>query len=302
MADGPKRAYSRAEAEEIFRRAAARAQSDDDERHAIHHEELVQAAREVGLDPSAIDDVAKAVEAERGELVKAREHDEIVAAHLSRRRRGFARHAVVFGVIASFLAALDSMLVPGWWVQYPLMVWGVFLSLHASTLLFRPDEVERERIVKREEKRRSRRKRREDRQKAQRVFVDNLRKQAAHAEALFEERKKKSERESAQRREQSERMRRAEREFEQAVEQGVATLLGQLAQRIDRAIQPAPETEFGRYVERARRAGTAASSSPKPTETARRATDRARIDLEPVDAEDEVEEEAEADRARRMRR
>jgi len=115
--------YTRAEADEILRRALA-----EQAEGGISHDDLVAAAREVGIPESAI-----AAAAERlGDHV---ELDRQVNLLRSRKRRAFVRHVVIFCIVNLGIFAVDWLDGGTWFFQFPLIVWGVLLMLLGVMLL-----------------------------------------------------------------------------------------------------------------------------------------------------------------------
>ncbi len=117
------RIYSDEEARAIFERALeldAKASSQ-----GMRHEELLAAAREVGLSEATVE---KAIE----EMTLARAADKARAAIIQRRRRGFKNHLVPFLAINGFLFLLNWIFSPWlWWALIPLLFWGLGLFFHA---------------------------------------------------------------------------------------------------------------------------------------------------------------------------
>jgi hypothetical protein len=103
------RSYTRDEMEEILRRAAERTQEAED---GVRHDDLVAAAREVGIDPDAID----AALAELGEEKTA----EAAAARWTRdARRRFVSHFSTYAIVMAFLVSLNVLATPEiWWSLY----------------------------------------------------------------------------------------------------------------------------------------------------------------------------------------
>ena len=49
----------------------------------------------------------------------------------ARALKGFYSHLATYAVVISLLAILDYLSGPSWWVQWPLVGWGIALVLHA---------------------------------------------------------------------------------------------------------------------------------------------------------------------------
>jgi hypothetical protein len=91
----------------------------------VSHEDLLAIGRGVGLSPAAIESAAQ-------DLAETRLSDAATAEVVSRRRRGFAVHALVFLVVNGFLFTINALTTPGqWWAFFPLSAWGLALALHA---------------------------------------------------------------------------------------------------------------------------------------------------------------------------
>jgi hypothetical protein len=109
--------YTRAEADEILRRALA-----EEAEGGISHEDLVAAAREVGIPESAIEAAAERL----GDHVEIERRVSLLRA---RKRRAWSRHLISFVIINLGIVAVDWLDGGGWFFQFPLVVWGVVLML-----------------------------------------------------------------------------------------------------------------------------------------------------------------------------
>jgi hypothetical protein len=147
---GVPRTYSREEADEILRRALGEQASD-----GINHEDLVAAAREVGIPEAAI-------EAAAGQLGEHRLVKERVERLRRQKRRGFARHLISFLIANAGIFLFDYFDGGPWFFQYVLIVWGIILLLFGIRQLA-PEEAGLVRRAERElekERRRAERERR----------------------------------------------------------------------------------------------------------------------------------------------
>lgn len=275
---GSPRSFSREEVEEILRRASDHASTATDD--GILHEELLEAAREVGLDPASIDAAAADIEAQRAER---RDVAEATAEIEDERRRGFRSSLVTYLVVNVFLAAINFTVAPGPWLIWVLAIWGAFVALRGTRLLSAPDAGK---VKKRVEKRR---KRREAEARTKRL------KQEAEA---WSERLRREMRSSASRADDAAR---ASRDFEQAVDSGVQALLGVLARKVREVAVAAEQNEqrrssdFNRYVDRQRRSQGSDVPPARVRVDVRPAATKARV--EPVDGE--VVDDDVAERRRR---
>ena len=290
------RTYSREEMEEIFRRAAEHTQFAQSGADAIRYEDLVAAAREVGIDPSSVAEVAQKVEAERHLVARKADEDEIVRHELSERRHRARRGLLTYSIVTAFLVALDFMTPGGPWAQWVALIWGLFVALRMGRAMLEPSRSERERIIGRETKRRVKKAREEQRRRAAEEWKQRLH---AQQEAIRRELAQQEERRRDRAREQRQSNReleRASREFEHAVEEGVTQLLTALAKRIGEAARDElPKGEFGDFVRRERQ-----RASGVPVE---RPAPRVRVEPPaPTPPSPEVLDEREDDERRRRDR
>lgn len=235
-ADAMARSYTREEVDEILRRAAA---SGGDGEPMLSREELVDAAREAGIDPGAVH--AAADEVETGlTLERIPTGDEAVAAWEIRRRRRFTSHLLTWLVVCTGLLVLNLLSGGAFWFQWPLAGWGIAVALQAIRTFqsATPDQIAR---VKERHRKSTAAQRRRLASEQQRVH--------AAQRALAKERVKEQDRGRRQE---------AAALFEAAVEEGVHALMAaatrtltDVAQR-SRKEAPAPkkETDFDRYVAR----------------------------------------------------
>jgi hypothetical protein len=118
--------YTRDEVEEILRRAL-----ETQPLETLSHEDLVASAVEAGIDAADVEVAARQIEEER-EL--RAEEDRIVGY----RKKRFLQSIYTFVVVNSGLFLVDIMSGPGWWVQWVLAGWGIFIALGARRALM-PD-------------------------------------------------------------------------------------------------------------------------------------------------------------------
>ncbi len=139
MAD---RRYSREEVDAILGRAL-RAQHDET---GLTHEELVAAAKEVGVSSDQIEHAAT-------DVLDGREIEQKVSAHMKRRWRGFAWHLAPYLLVMAFLVFVNVMTTSYPWVLWPAAGWGLGLAMHAMGLLMGDPEKIARKIRKREQRR-----------------------------------------------------------------------------------------------------------------------------------------------------
>ncbi len=132
------RSYTREEMEEILRRAAERTHAQED---AVRHDDLVAAAREVGIDEAAVDHVVEQLEGEQ-------HVDALVARHVRDQRARFWARASTFAIVLAFLAAVDVLTPGGPWAQWVALVWGFFVALSARRAFLPPSPEQVDELVR----------------------------------------------------------------------------------------------------------------------------------------------------------
>lgn len=264
MADGA-RSYSDDELAAILRRALERQAAESD---GFGHDDLVAAAREVGLDEQAVERAIAEVSHERS-------LEDIRASIKQRRREKWLRHLIAYAAVVGGLLGMHALGLAGAWVFWVAFGWGIGLTLDTYGRLRRPtdDEVhrERERLNRHERRRRQ-------------------------AQARREAKRRRAE-EKVARKHRKRRRGEAGEHLERVIEDGVTLLLGVAAKKLREATadmeheHEVPNTDFGRYV--ARKHAEAHRHEP-PREAA-----RVRVQLE-----EELEHELETRlrRAKKRRR
>jgi hypothetical protein len=183
--------YTDDEAKEILRRAL---EHDSANAGRLHHEDLVEAAREVGIPPEL-------VEAAALDLTEEQEALRVLEKQRRKRKRRYWRGLGVFAIVGAFLYALDALTPGGPWFYFPLLAWGLFVVLRGYFVLLPPSKEKLAEDVGRERQR--------------------LRRIRAKEEAR---RRKQEERE---------RRKNAPLEFERAVQGGVNALLDAIARQLE---------------------------------------------------------------------
>jgi len=237
------RRYSDEEVEEILRRALTSGEAT-----GTSHDELVEAAAEVGIAPEAIEEASRALAREQAKAAKAKK----------KKRRGWRKWFQGFaswGVVSGVLVTIDMMTAGGPWWQWPVLIWGAFVALDAINIALGSGEDEEDEEAK--------------------TLAAEAEKLAAAAERSSTKKK----------RGKSEELAEAEVAFERAVEQGVAALLTKVAGKIEEVTteKPPPDTDFGRFV--AKKKGTPVRVEESSTPPRAR-VDAETEDVEEVEAEE----------------
>jgi len=139
------RKYNRDEADAILRRAIER----DSKRGELAHEDLVAAAREVGVSPEALEAAAEEVLAER-----TRQTD--LAFVRREQRQGFIGHLIPYILVNGLLITINVLTTRFPWALFPAFGWGIGLFSHLMAVL-RPDPQRLERRLQRRLERERRR-------------------------------------------------------------------------------------------------------------------------------------------------
>lgn len=115
------RKYSQEEVNAILRRALERQGSSS----AITHDELIETAKELGIDPAALE---SAISEQRtvGEYEAAR------AEYLVQRRQKFYEHLRSYLIVNFVLFVVDLVTSGGVWFFWPLFGWGIGVAFDAS--------------------------------------------------------------------------------------------------------------------------------------------------------------------------
>jgi hypothetical protein len=199
------RTYKQEEVTEILKRAL-KAQSLRNK--VLSHDELVEMAAEVGIDKDAIEAATtELAQTKAEELARQNEAAELA----TERARLFARFVwslANYVVVNALLYVIDRRFTGGTWFFWVLIGWGLVLLLQIRSIIFPHASLHRRRLreLKMKERLARRALRAERRQRARESFADVAAK--GHA---FEH---------------------GAKEFEHAVQAGVAALLGVAARKI----------------------------------------------------------------------
>jgi len=118
------RQYDSDEVTRIIRRALKLSNED-----TISHDELMETAQQVGLDPQIVE---IAIKEEQREFKKER----IRMSVLRRRKAGFQWHLWSYLIVNAALL-LTNKLTPGpWWFHWSVLGWGIGLAFHFKAIYF----------------------------------------------------------------------------------------------------------------------------------------------------------------------
>jgi len=116
--------YSKDEVDRIIRRALKFKKVD-----LVNHQELVDTAREFGIDPQTLE---AAIEKEQESFAKEK------ARRTRRRRRKarFHRHLWSYIIVIGGLLLINIVTPGPWWFQWPALGWGIGLAFNFKAAYF----------------------------------------------------------------------------------------------------------------------------------------------------------------------
>ena len=120
----PPKQYSKEQVDRIIRRALKLKKED-----SITHQELVDTAREFGIDPQML-------EAAIAEDQKVFQKEKDRRKRLARRKARFHRHLASYIIVIGALLIINIMTPGPWWFQWPALGWGIGLALNFKAAYF----------------------------------------------------------------------------------------------------------------------------------------------------------------------
>ena len=124
--------YNSDEVTRIIRRALKLSNED-----TISYSELMDTARQIGLDPQNVETAIK-------QKRRAFKKEKIRNVVMNRRKAGFQWHLWSY-IIVNAALLLTNKLTPGpWWFHWSVLGWGIGLAFHFKAIYFRgPKEFDR---------------------------------------------------------------------------------------------------------------------------------------------------------------
>jgi hypothetical protein len=119
-----RRKYEKNEVDAIL----ARAIESDNQWGELSHEDLIAAAREVGISSAALEKAATEVLAER------RERAELLVIRREQ-WRGFFRHLVPYVMVNGLLVTINYLTTHFPWALFPALAWGIGLIMHLMAVV-----------------------------------------------------------------------------------------------------------------------------------------------------------------------
>ena len=118
------RQYNTDEVNRIMRHALKLNNKD-----SVSHEDLMETARDMGLDPYILE---AAIELENLEF----KQEKIRKARLKRRKVGFYSHLWSYLIVNAALLLINNFTPGPWWVQWSVLGWGIGLAFHFKAIYF----------------------------------------------------------------------------------------------------------------------------------------------------------------------
>ena len=150
--EGGPREYTQDQVNAILKRALERRGSSS----SVTHQELIETARELGIEPSELE----AAIVEQSELGA---YEEVRAEWLKKRRQSFREHLQTFLIVNFGLFLIDIFVTEQGWFLFPFFGWGIGLMFDAAATFFPRERhidrgarqllAHRERKVRKEQKR-----------------------------------------------------------------------------------------------------------------------------------------------------
>ena len=118
------RQYDSDEVTRIIRRALKLKQED-----TISHQDLIDTAEEIGIDPQLLETAIKQEQREFGK-------EKIRKARSKRRKVGFYSHLWSYLIVNAALLLINNFTHGPWWVQWSVLGWGIGLAFHFKAIYF----------------------------------------------------------------------------------------------------------------------------------------------------------------------
>ena len=117
--------YSRDEVDRIIRRALKMKKEED----SVNHQELIDTAKEFGIDPRTLE---AAIEKDKEEFEKEKARRK----RLWRRKARFHRHLWSYIIVIGSLLLINITTPGPWWFQWPALGWGIGLAFNFKAAYF----------------------------------------------------------------------------------------------------------------------------------------------------------------------
>jgi len=97
--------------------------------HGISYQDLVDTAKEIGLDPQTVE---IAIEQEQ----QATKKEKIRKVWLKRRKVGFYSHLWSYLIVNGALLLINNFTPGPWWYQWSVLGWGIGLAFHFKAIFY----------------------------------------------------------------------------------------------------------------------------------------------------------------------
>ena len=124
MNEFPSKQYSKDEVDRIIRRALKLKKED-----SISHQELIDTAKEFGIDSQTLE---AAIDADKEEFEK----EKAGKTRLMHRKARFHRHLWSYLIVIGALLIINLMTPGPWWFQWPALGWGIGLAFNFKAAYF----------------------------------------------------------------------------------------------------------------------------------------------------------------------
>jgi len=125
MSEFSSKQYSKDEVDRIIRRALKMKKKED----SVNHQELIDTAREFGIDPQTLE---SAIEKDK----EAFEKEKARKTRLLRRKARFHRHLWSYIIVIGALLLINIVTPGPWWFQWPGLGWGIGLAFNFRAAYF----------------------------------------------------------------------------------------------------------------------------------------------------------------------
>ena len=143
MANDEKRSYTQDQVNAILRRAL---EQHKDAADGLSHDQLVETAKEVGIDPAALSAAIDADERERG-------RQELVEKWRSGRKAALTAMWISWAAVNLLTFGINMLAGGPWWFLWVLIPWGLAMVFPSMRLMRAPTQREIDRLQQRELKR-----------------------------------------------------------------------------------------------------------------------------------------------------
>jgi hypothetical protein len=129
--NNPQRRYTQEQVEAILQRALQRQQTNNSGN--ISHDDLIETARELGIDPSQLE-MAVMEQTEVGAVEDAKK------TWIAQQKRSFKEHLRSYLIINGILLLINIMTGDPFWAMWPILGWGIGIAFDAANTFWPSDK------------------------------------------------------------------------------------------------------------------------------------------------------------------